>query len=54
VTQLASPAPAIAEIMKSDPSLHTMQVAFEPFLALTLTSLLRGTISQDYSATAID
>ncbi|OYU45860.1 MAG: hypothetical protein CFE44_05240 [Burkholderiales bacterium PBB4] len=54
VTQLATPAPVIAAVLKEDPRLQNMQVAFEPFLAATLTSLLRGTVTADTFTPAID
>ena len=42
ITQLASPAPVIARVVATDPRRHMMQVDFEDFLALTLTTLVRG------------
>jgi AcrR family transcriptional regulator len=42
ITQLANPPPVIARVMAADPNLHMMQVDFENFLALTLTTLVRG------------
>ena len=44
ITQLASPPPVIARVMAADPSLHMMQIDFEAFLALTLKTLVRGTL----------
>jgi hypothetical protein len=44
ITQLASPPPVIASVMAADPSLHMMQIDFESFLALTLTTLVRGAL----------
>lgn len=46
VTQLASPPPVIAQVLAADASLHLMCIGFEPFLAATLTTLLRGTLQQ--------
>ena len=42
LTQLAEPPPVIAKLMAQDASLQPMQIEFEPFLAHTLTSLVRG------------
>ena len=42
LTQLAEPAPVVAKVMAADPSLQPMQIEFEPFLARTLTTLVRG------------
>ena len=47
ITQLASPPPAIARVVVAAPSLHMMQIDFEAFLALTLTTLVRGTLTQE-------
>ena len=44
VTQLASPPPVIARVLAQDSSLHSMCIEFEPFLASTLSTLLRGTL----------
>ena len=44
ITQLASPPPVIARVVAADPSLHMMQIDFESFLALTLTTLVRGVL----------
>ena len=44
VTQLASPPPVIAQVLAQDASLQLMCVEFEPFLASTLNTLLRGTL----------
>jgi AcrR family transcriptional regulator len=44
VTQLASPAPVIAQVLAQDPSLQGMCIEFEPFLAGTLSTLLRGSL----------
>jgi AcrR family transcriptional regulator len=44
VTQLASPPPVIAQVLAQDTSLQLMCIGFEPFLAATLGTLLRGTI----------
>lgn len=44
VTQLASPPPVIAQVLAHDTSLQLMCVEFEPFLASTLSTLLRGTL----------
>lgn len=46
VTQLASPPAVIASAFEQDPSLHSMRVAFEPFLADTLGTLMRGMLVQ--------
>ena len=46
VTQLAEPPPVIARVMAGDASLQSMQIDFEGFLALTLTTLVRGMLSQ--------
>ncbi len=45
ISQLATPPPVIAAVMAADPSFHTMQIEFEPFLAATLTTLVRGVLS---------
>ncbi len=42
VTQLSEPPPVIARVLASDARLKPMRIAFEPFLALTLTALLPG------------
>ena len=42
ITQLASPPPVIARVMAMDASLQAMHIEFEPFLARTLTQLVRG------------
>lgn len=44
ITQLASPPPVIAEVLAHDASLQLMRIGFEPFLAATLGTLLRGTL----------
>ena len=44
VTQLASPPPVIAQVLAQDVSLQQMCIEFEPFLASTLSTLLRGTL----------
>lgn len=49
VTQLASPPPVIAQVLAADASLQLMCVDFEPFLAATLSTLLRGTLLQPSS-----
>ncbi len=46
ITQLANPPPVIARVMANDASLQSMQIDFEGFLALTLTTLVRGMLSQ--------
>ena len=46
VTQLASPPPVIAQVLAEDTSLQLMRIDFESFLALTLGTLLRGTLEQ--------
>ena len=46
VTQLASPPPVIAQVLAQDASLQMMRIGFEPFLATTLSTLLRGTLLQ--------
>lgn len=46
VTQLASPPPVIAQVLAKDASLQLMCIGFEPFLAATLHTLLRGTLQQ--------
>lgn len=43
-TQLANPPEIVAAVLDSDPSLHSMRVSFEPFMAQTLTALLRGSL----------
>ena len=47
ITQLANPPPVIARVVAADTSLHMMQVDFEDFLALTLTALVRGPLTQE-------
>ena len=42
LTQLAEPPEVIAKVMAHDASLQPMQIEFEPFLARTLTTLVRG------------
>jgi AcrR family transcriptional regulator len=42
LTQLAEPPEVIAKVMAADPSLRAMQIEFEPFLALSLTTLTLG------------
>ena len=42
LTQLAEPPAVIAKVMAEDPSLQSLQIEFEPFLARTLTTLVRG------------
>jgi AcrR family transcriptional regulator len=42
LTQLAEPPAVIAQVMATDPSLHSMQIDFEPFLASTLMTLVNG------------
>lgn len=42
LTQLAEPPAVIAKLMAQDPSLQPMQIEFEPFLAQTVTTLVRG------------
>ena len=49
VTQLASPPPVIAEVLAKDASLQLMCIGFEPFLAATLYTLLRGTLQRSPS-----
>jgi len=44
VSQLAAPPPIIAQVLAEDASLQAMRVEFEPFLAVTLATLLRGTL----------
>ena len=44
VTQLAHPPQVIATVLDQDPSLRPMRIAFEPFMAQTLSALLRGTL----------
>ena len=44
VTQLSEPPPVIARVLASDARLQPMQIAFEPFLAQTLSALLRGSL----------
>ena len=46
VTQLSEPPPVIARVMAADPSLRAMHIEFEPFLTLTLTVLVRGTLDK--------
>ncbi len=46
ITQLANPPPVIARVMASDASLRALQIDFEHFLGLTLTTLVRGMLSQ--------
>ena len=50
ITQLASPPPVIASVLESDASLQSMRIAFEPFFAATLQSLLLGTLLQHAAA----
>ncbi len=50
VTQLSEPPPVIARVLASDDRLKPMRIAFEPFLALTLAALLRGSLRQAKSA----
>jgi AcrR family transcriptional regulator len=45
VTQLAHPPPVIAAVLEDDPSLQPMRIEFEPFMAQTLATLLRGTLA---------
>jgi AcrR family transcriptional regulator len=47
VTQLAHPPPVIAAVLDHDPSLQRMRIGFEPFMAQTLATLLRGTLAPD-------
>ena len=42
LTQLAEPPAVIAKVIAADPSLSPLQIEFEPFLARTLTTLVRG------------
>lgn len=42
LTQLAEPPAVIASVMAADPSLQPLQIEFEPFLARTLATLVRG------------
>ncbi len=44
VTQLSSPPHTIAQVLEKDASLQLMKIEFEPFLAHTLATLLRGTV----------
>ncbi|QDL54448.1 TetR/AcrR family transcriptional regulator [Rhodoferax aquaticus] len=44
VTQLAHPPAVIAAVLDHDPRLHPMRISFEPFMAETLSTLLRGTL----------
>ena len=44
VTQLAHPPAVIATVLDQDPSLYPMRIVFEPFMAQTLGTLLRGTM----------
>ena len=44
VTQLSSPPHTIALVLEQDASLQLMKIEFEPFLAHTLATLLRGTV----------
>ena len=46
VTQLADPPPVIAKVMAEDPNLQSLCIDFEPFLAATLTTLVRGTLQK--------
>ncbi len=46
VTQLASPPPVIAQVLQEDARFHGMVVSFEPFLAMTLSALLCGTLAE--------
>ncbi len=43
-TQLANPPEIVAAVLDDDPSLHSMRVSFEPFMAQTLAALLRGSL----------
>jgi AcrR family transcriptional regulator len=45
VTQLAHPPPVVATVLEHDPSLHPMRIAFEPFMAQTLATLLHGMLA---------
>jgi AcrR family transcriptional regulator len=46
VTQLAHPPPVIATVLAQDPSLQGMRIDFEPFMAQTLATLLRGMLAK--------
>jgi AcrR family transcriptional regulator len=43
-TQLANPPEIVAAVLADDPSLHSLRVSFEPFMAQTLAALLRGSL----------
>ena len=45
LSQLANPPPVIARVMAADPTLQTLQIDFESFLAATLTTLVQGTLA---------
>lgn len=45
LSQLAHPPPVIARVMAADPTLQSMQIDFEAFLAATLATLVRGTLA---------
>ncbi len=46
VTQLSEPPPVIARVLAQDVSLQSMQIEFEPFLAHTLSQLVRGIVAK--------
>ncbi|MDO8447212.1 MAG: TetR family transcriptional regulator [Rhodoferax sp.] len=46
ITQLADPPPVIARVIAADASLQSMCLDFEPFLADTLRTLVRGTLGK--------
>lgn len=52
LAQLANPPPVIAQVLAQNMALQSMQIDFEPFLAATLCTLLRGTLSQSNPSVA--
>lgn len=46
ITQLADPPPVIARVIAANASLQSMRLDFEPFLAETLRTLVRGTLGK--------
>ena len=51
LAQLANPPPVIKRVLAQNPELQFMQIDFEPFLAATLGTLLRGTLSESAQPT---
>ena len=46
LTQLSQPPPVIAQVLAADPALQSMLIDFEPFLAHTLRTLVRGMLAR--------